>query len=79
MTNEHHRSRVVAVSNIGGMGLALWICGAQEWAFFGWFFDPAVAKVGKAIFVLHIPLFVWHFVRAVYAGAIPEKEQPVCR
>lgn len=74
MTDEGHRARVIAVGNIGGMGLALWLCGAQEWVAFGWFFDPAVAKVGKAIFVISVPVCIVNFACAVYAGAIPENK-----
>jgi hypothetical protein len=72
VSKEWHRARVIAAGNIGGMGAALWLVGAQEWMAFGWFFDPAVAKVGKAIFFLSLPVSVWFFASAVYAGAIPE-------
>lgn len=40
------------------LGLLLWVCGKFEAFWFGWIFDPAVAKVGLGIMILVGPVMI---------------------
>jgi hypothetical protein len=66
MSDDERKMTVIAVANIGGMGAALWLCGSFDWTPFGWLADPVLAKVGKVIFVLSMPVNAWHLALLIF-------------
>ena len=63
---ERARMDLNVTAHLTIVGLAMWVAGSWDWVWLGWFVDPAVVIVGKALVAIVGPVSIWNTGRVAY-------------